>query len=131
MQRSLQVQILAWLAALSILGAATRPSFDTILFATAFVVGTLMMSVRERLKPAESRTIGQPKHLVGRILGASLAWAAVGMRHGTSLSASFPTRLSTSMLIAAAVIPSGIVVLEGVLMLLARREKSRAAREEA
>lgn len=40
MQRSLQVQILSWLAALSILGAAIRPSFDTILFATAFVVGT-------------------------------------------------------------------------------------------
>lgn len=130
MHRSLQVQILSWLAALATLGAATHPTFDTILFATAFVVGTLMMHVRERLEHPETRRAQRVGHFLGRLLGASAAWAVVVVRHWTTLGQRFPARLSTAMLVAAAVIPTGIVVIEGVQTLLTRGKKVRAAREE-
>ena len=127
MQRSLQVQILSWLAALSILGAAIRPSFDTILFATAFVVGTLMMHVHERLQHPEVRRTRALGHAVGRVLGASVAWLAVALLHWSMVR--LPARLTAPMLIAAAVVPTGIVLIEGVSALLARREKVRAREE--
>ncbi|MBI2389214.1 MAG: hypothetical protein HYV09_06320 [Deltaproteobacteria bacterium] len=123
MHRSLQIQVLSWLAALATLGAATRPTFDTILFATAFVFGTLLMHVRERLEPK-----GAPSgRAIGRVLGVVFAWGAVALRHFSSLGAKFPPRLSTAMLIAAAVIPTGIALIEGTLALLSRRARARAA----
>lgn len=131
MHRSLQVQILSWLAALATLGAATRPTFDTILFATAFVVGTLMMHVRERLEHPETRKASQVGRAFGRVLGASAAWGAVALRHYSALGHRFPTRLSTAMLIAAAVVPTGIALVEGALALIARRARPRSAPEES
>lgn len=117
MHRSTQITVLSWLAALASLGAATKPTFDTILFATAFVFGTLLMHVRERLEEGQ-----QPgPRLAGRVAGALFAWGFVVVRHFTALSAKFPPRLSTAMLIAAAVVPTGIVAIEAALMVLARR----------
>lgn len=130
MHRSLQVQILSWLAALATLGAATRPTFDTILFATAFVVGTLMMHVRERLEHPETRHAQRFGHLAGRVLGASAAWGVVAVRHFTTLGQRFPHRLSTPMLIAAAVIPTGIIVIEAAGTFFLRGKKVRPARDE-
>jgi hypothetical protein len=118
LHRSIQLQVLSWLAALASLGAAAKPSFDTILFATAFVFGTLLMHVRERLedgpKPAAPR-------IAGRVVGALIAWGFVAVRHFTVIGARFPARLSTPMLIAAAVVPTGIFLIEGALTLVARR----------
>jgi len=117
LHRSTQITVLSWLAALASLGAATRPTFDTILFATAFVFGTLLMHVRERLEEGQ-----QPgPRLAGRVIGALFAWGFVAVRHFTALSAKFPPRLSTAMLIAAAVVPSGIFAIEAALMFMARR----------
>lgn len=119
MHRSLQLQVLSWLAALATLGAATKPTFDTILFAAAFVVGTLLMHVRERL---EENKIAFKALMSGRVLGAMFAWGVVALRHFTALR--FPPRMSVAMLIAAAVIPSGILVVEGA-MSLRRRSPAR------
>jgi len=129
--RSLQVQLLSWLAALAILGAAMRPTFDTILFATAFVVGTVMMHVGERLAHPETRKASQVGRLAGRLLGASAAWGFVAMRHFTALGHRFPARLSTAVLIAAAVIPTGIALVEGIFMVATRRARPRSAHEES
>lgn len=144
MHRSLQNQLLAWLAALSVLGAALRPTFDTILFAIAFVFGTTMVFVRERLEPRETRTVDSLPHLAGRLLGASIAWGVVGLRqfHGSAtggawthrlaaLGARAPARLTTEVLIAAAAVPSAIVLFEGGRALLLRRGRARLTREEA
>jgi hypothetical protein len=114
--------VLSWLAALASLGAATKPTFDTILFATAFVFGTLLMHVRERL---EEDQLPGPR-LAGRVEGAMLAWGFVAVRHFTMLGAKFPPRLSTAMLIAAAVVPTGVVAIEAALMFVARRRRSVA-----
>jgi hypothetical protein len=126
LHRSLQIQVLSWLAALATLGAATKPTFDTILFATAFVFGTLLMHVRERMENVENKIPVAPK-LRGRALGAMFAWGIVAIRHFTTIH--FPVRLSVSMLIAAAVIPTGIFVVEAALSLFAKRRAP--ARDEA
>ena len=119
MHRSLQLQVLSWLAALASLGAATKPTFDTILFATAFVFGTLLMHVRERMEQGEGKLPLGPK-LTGRALGAAFAWGVVAVRHFATM-VKFPPRMSASMLIAAAVSPTGIFVVETALSVLARR----------
>ncbi len=124
MHRSLQLQVLSWLAALATLGAATKPTFDTILFATAFVFGTLLMHVRERLEGKQSTVA----HLGGRALGAVFAWGVVALHHFAPM-VRFPTRMTVPMLIAAAVIPTGVFVIEAGLMLLSRRRS--AVRDEA
>lgn len=123
MHRSIQLQVLSWLAALATLGAATKPTFDTILFATAFVFGTLLMHVRERL---EGKLPLIPR-LSGRAVGALIAWGVVALRHYATVIR-FPNRLSVSMLIAAAVIPTGIFAIETAMSVLARR---RPVRDEA
>jgi len=117
LHRSTQIQVLSWLAGLASLGAATKPTFDTILFATAFVFGTLLMHVRERLDDAQSP--GQ--RLAGRVAGAMIAWGVVAVHHFTALGARFPARLSTAMLIAAAVVPTGILAIETAITFVARR----------
>lgn len=124
MHRSLQLQVLSWLAALASLGAATRPTFDTILFAVAFAFGTLLMHVRERLE--EKQPLGPM--LTGRALGAMFAWGAVAIRHFAPLI-EFPVRMTVPVLIAAAVIPTGILFVESALSLRARRRPP--ARDEA
>lgn len=126
MHRSLQLQVLSWLAALSTLGAATKPTFDTLLFATAFVFGTLLMHVRERME--EKQPVGPM--LSGRALGVAFAWAAVALRHFAPVL-KFPPRMTASILIAAAVIPTGIFVVETTLSVVARRAKGRVVREKA
>ena len=123
MHRSLQLQVLSWLAALATLGAATKPTFDTILFATAFVFGTLLMHVRERM---EGKLAAVPR-LSGRALGALFAWGIVALHHYAPMI-KFPNRMSVAMLIAAAVIPTGIFLIETALSVFARR---RAVRDEA
>lgn len=126
MHRSTQLQVLSWLAALASLGAATKPTFDTILFATAFVFGTLLMHVRERLegpKPAAPR-------IAGTLLGGLIAWGFVAIRHFTAVGARFPARLSTAMLIAAAVVPTGIFVIECVLTFARKRAPAPEPRSE-
>ena len=126
MHRSLQLQVLSWLAALASLGAATKPTFDTILFATAFVFGTLLMHVRERLEGKQP--VGPL--LSGRALGAAFAWGVVALHHFATF-VKFPNRMTTSMLIAAAVIPTGIFVVETTLSVVARRRTVRTVRDEA
>jgi hypothetical protein len=116
LHRSLQIQVLSWLAALATLGAATKPTFDTLLFAAAFVLGTLLMHVRDRLE-------GKPQtipHLTGRAFGAVFAWAVVALRHFAPMI-KFPPRMTVAMLIAAAVIPTGIFLVETSLALVVRR----------
>lgn len=124
MHRSLQLQVLSWLAALATLGAATKPTFDTILFATAFVFGTLLMHVRERLEGKQSTL----PHLSGRALGALFAWGVVALRHFAPM-VRLPARMSVAMLIAAAVIPTGIFVIETGLSVVSRRRS--AVRDQA
>jgi hypothetical protein len=113
MHRALQLQVLSWLAALATLGAASRPNFDTILFAVAFVFGALVLHVRERLfgdtKPL--RTIA------GQAIGTALAWSVVSARAvaTTRFPSSFPKAMSTALLAASAIVPTGILVIELVL----------------
>jgi hypothetical protein len=125
LHRSTQLQVLSWLAGLASLGAATKPTFDTILFATAFVFGTMLMHVRERLEGAQP---AGPR-IAGRVLGAVIAWAFVAVRHFTVLGAQFPVRLTSAMLIAAAVVPTGIVAIECALTYAARRRAPVARRD--
>jgi len=125
--RQTQLQVLSWLAALASLGAATKPTFDTILFATAFVFGTLLMHVRDRIdgpKPVMPR-------IAGALLGALIAWGFVAVRHFTAIGALFPARMSTAMLIAAAVVPTGIFVIECVLGFARRRTAPEPRSEDA
>lgn len=119
MHRSLQLQVLSWLAALATLGAATKPTFDTLLFATAFIFGTLLMHVRERLEDK----VGKTPRLVGHALGAAFVWGVVALRHLSTLK--FPPRMSVAMLIAAAVVPTGIFVVESALSLYAAWARNR------
>jgi hypothetical protein len=131
LHRSLQLQILSWLAALATLGAAMRPTFDTILFAVAFVFGGLLMHVRERFE----RTGPLKPILIGKALGVVVAWSAVLIRAFTPLGALAPAKMSPAVLVAIAVIPTGIFLVEVALVLLerGRRERGRRirAREDA
>ncbi len=124
MQRTLQIQLLSWLAALATLGAAVHPTFDTILFAVAFVFGALVLHVRERLVA----DVPFVRMITGQIVGAVIAWGTVAVRAFSSLGARFPERLSAAMLIAAAVVPTGIVLVELALAASRRRVDGRRTR---
>lgn len=124
MQRTIQIQVLSWLAALATLGAAVHPTFDTILFAVAFVFGALVLHVRERL-------VGETpfaRVLAGQVVGAAMAWALVALRAFTAIGARFPAKLSAAMLVAAAVVPTGIVLVELALAASRRVGRRVAAR---
>ncbi len=127
--KSLQLQVLSWLAGLATLGAALKPTFDTLLFAAAFVLGSILMHVRERLERIEGEPKNAAHETIGKLLGVALAWGLVAARAFTALP--LPARMSAAVLIAAAVVPTGIVAVEAILtMRNARRVRSRAASEE-
>jgi hypothetical protein len=117
MQRSLQLQILSFFAALAALGAALKPTTDTLLFAAAFVLGTLLMQVRDRMAGRRDGKLGA----LGMTLGALLPWGFAALRAWTSLGSHLPARLSTSAIIAAAVVPTGILFVDAVRALRAPR----------
>ncbi|MGZ5969548.1 MAG: hypothetical protein ACXWP4_17870 [Polyangiales bacterium] len=116
MQRSLQLQILSFLAALATLGAALRPTFDTLLFAVAFVFGTLLMQVRDRLEKRREGTLG----MLGKVLGAALPWAFAATRAWSHVGSRLPARLTPSVIVAAAVVPTGIFLFDAIRALLNR-----------
>lgn len=122
MQRSLQLQILSFFAALAALGAAMKPTTDTLLFAAAFVLGTLLMQVRDRMAGRRDGKLGT----LGMVIGAMLPWAFAAMRAWSSLAAHLPARLSTSAIIAAAVVPTGILCVDAVQAVRALRGREPA-----
>ena len=81
MHRSLQLQILTWLAGLAVVGAIARPSADAGLFAAAFVLGTALLRVRESWRWAE---LVQAKRAVfARVSSPELFWIRISGTHTT------------------------------------------------
>lgn len=127
MQRSLQLQLLSFLAGLSTLGAVAHPTFDTILFATAFVFGTLLLHVRERLEHRRGTTMGA----IGKVIGAALPWGLAALRAWSPMvSSKFPPRLTAAMLVAAAIVPTGILLVDAMLAMRGARGRRERAAED-
>ena len=111
MTRSLQLQLLAWLAALAAIGAVAKPNLDTLLFAVAFGLGTCLLRAREywredRLRPRD--------RIVGETFGAMVAWGAALGRHAMPDLSRVPARLDAPTLVLAAIIPSVILLLRAI-----------------
>jgi hypothetical protein len=119
--RSLQLQLLGWLAALAVVGAIATPSTDAGLFAATFVVGAALLRVRESWRWEEhvERRRGSMRGLrdrrwMGDVLGASFAWSVVFARARFSGVSWIPRRLDIGTLVLAAAIPSVVVLLRVV-----------------
>lgn len=136
MHRTLQLQILTWFAAMAVIGAIARPSLDTGLFAGAFVVGTVLLRIRESWKWAEqsqkrSSLFGRAtlpeirdRRVIGDALGVALAWGAALIRLKFPQIAHLPDRLDASTLILAATVPSAALVLR-IVNAVRRRARLR------
>ena len=141
MIRSLQLQVLTWLAALAVLGAMGKSTLDTWLFAAAFVLGTLLLRVREGWKHAElagKRSSPWRESVapdirdlrgLGESLGVMLAWGAALTRMHWSHDAQVPERLAVGTLVMAAIVPS-LVLLTRVVDSLRSRARHAARRRE-
>jgi hypothetical protein len=122
MQRSLQLQVLSFLAALAALGAALRPTTDTLLFAAAFVFGTLLMQVRDRMSGRRDGKLGA----LGMAVGAALPWAFAAARAWSTIGSHLPARLTPAVIVAAAIVPTGILFVDAVRALRAPRTREPA-----
>jgi hypothetical protein len=118
--RSLQLQLLSWLAALATLGAYTKGTLDAGLFAAAMVLGTLLFQARERLLGAPSP---RGRRWVGDFLGATCAWGVVLLFRTQGAAARFPARLTLAALVVAALIPTFVFVSGRVARLVLARTR--------
>ena len=109
MNRSLQLQLLAWLAALAAIGAVEKPNLDTLLFAVAFVLGTGLMRAREHWKQDEERMRARDR-LPGEAIATAIAWGAALLRSLAPEILHVPARLNAPTLALAAVIPSSLLL---------------------
>lgn len=124
MNRSLQLQILSFLAALAALGAIAKPNIDTGLFACAFVLGTMLMQARDRVFGGETGKAAERRgHIVGEMVGVIAAWGMALLRSTKWIAAHVPPRLTLTALIMAATVPSAIFVVGRVASLRARRRR--------
>ena len=126
MHRTFQLQILSWLAAMSVVGALARPSMDAALFAAAFAFGTVLLRVRESWKWAEifqrrSSVFGRATlpevrdlRVIGDALGVVVAWAAVVARKQWPHLPHVPERLDVGTFVLAATVPSATLLLRVV-----------------
>ena len=124
MNRTFQLQLLSWLAALGTLGAHAKGTLDASLFAAAVVLGTLLLLARERLI---SPPIGRRARLAGELLGVLAAWGALVVFRAPGLAARFPPKLGASALVFAAMVPTMIFVLGRVAAVRGAIRRSRAA----
>lgn len=128
MTRSLQLQLLTWLAALSVVGAILRPSTDTALFAGAFALGTLMFQIRDRMAPpSEREPISRRARISGEAIGVAIALGAAFARMAWPAASLIPPRIDVGVLALAAIVPS-MVLLADVATALRAMLRSRAAR---
>ena len=141
MTRSLQLQVLTWLAALSVLGAMGKSTVDTWLFAAAFALGTVLLRVREGWKHAElagkrDSLWGQsltPEvrdlRALGESLGALLAWGAALARMHWPHVVHVPERLGVGTLVMAAIVPTLALLMRVVDTLRSRARRAARRRE--
>ena len=138
MLRSLQLQLLTWLASLAVIGMIAKPTLDTGLFAVAFALGTVLLRMREHMKAKEEvprresqfgNAVGlasrRDLRIFGEAIGAALAWAAVGARFHWQQGALVPSRIDVPTLSLAALVPSTVLVLAAITALRARRARTR------
>ena len=136
MHRSLQLQLLSWLAGMALVGAIARPSVDAGLFAAAFVLGVSLLRVRESWRWAElveGRRAGadrssapgvRDRRVLGDLIGACVAWGAVVARAKLPHLGVLPERLDAPTLAIAAAVPSTVLVLR-VANAIRRRARLR------
>ena len=140
MLRSLQLQLLTWLASLAVVGMIVKPTLDTGLFAVAFALGTALLRIREHMKtkdevPRRESLFGnavglksrRDLRIFGEAAGAALAWMAVFARLHWQQVALVPARLDVATLSLAAIVPSTVLVFAAVTALRARRARTRRA----
>ena len=138
MLRSLQLQLLTWLAALAVVGMIVKPTLDTGLFAVAFALGTALLRIREHMKTKDEvprresqfgNAIGlksrRDTRILGEALGAALAWLAVGARFHWREVALVPARLDVATLTLSALVPSTVLLFAAMTALRARRACAR------
>jgi hypothetical protein len=136
--RSLQLQLLTWLAALAVVGMIVKPTLDTGLFAVAFALGTALLRIREHMKAKDEvprresqfgNAIGlksrRDTRIFGEALGAALAWCAVAARFRFAHVALVPARLDVATLALAAIVPSTMLLFGALTALRARRARTR------
>jgi hypothetical protein len=136
--RSLQLQLLTWLASLAVIGMIARPTLDHGLFAVAFALGTALLRIREHMKakdeaPRRESLFGNATGLQSRrdlrifgdAIGAALAWAAVGARHHWNATTLVPARIDVAALTLAALVPSTALLFAALSALRARRARMR------
>ena len=118
MVKAFQVQLLTWLAALAVFGAIARPTFDTLLFAAAFALGTVLLRLREDGGGARGRVIGEA-------LGVLVAFGAAAARACLPTIALVPARLDARTLLLSAIVPATSVLFAAIAVLRGRRARSR------
>ena len=138
MLRSLQLQLLTWLASLAVVGMIAKPTLDTGLFAVAFALGTALLRIREHMMAKEEvprreslfgNAIGlksrRDLRIFGEALGAAVAWTAVAARFHWQQVALVPARLDVATLSLAAIVPSTVLLFAAITPLRARRARTR------
>lgn len=116
MLRSLQTQILTWLAALATIGAVAIPSTDHALFAAVLLLGAVLANAREHVLARRGRLAV----VAGDLIGVALVWAFAFARTSTSLGARVPPRLSGGVCVVAAALPTVALLLRAAVALRAR-----------